>query len=81
MKSYILAFALLAIPGTAFGQTIDCSAFRHEPDGSWQVIKPTSIKTENGVISLNTGRFHTNPNSSAKMAGVDVAAELDRQCR
>ncbi len=78
-----LALAFLAIFGmgpSALGQTLDCTQFRHNEDGSWT---PISMRTVTGPGANGTtssgygGQIYVGPRV---FVGIDLATQLNRQC-
>ena len=60
------------------GQTVECSAFRHEADESWTALKTLPIQRQNEFAQIAAGtHFQT---GGPKIAGIDVAAMLSAPC-
>ncbi len=70
-----LALALLAIfyiGPSAQGQTLDCTQFRHNEDGSWTPISQLTVTS--GAYG---GQIYVGPRV---FASVDLATKLNQQC-
>lgn len=64
----------------AEGVVIHCSAYQHNPDGSWEVIARTMIKGPWGTMLLTPGaRFASG--EVVKIGGIDLVATLDARCK
>ncbi len=61
------------------GQSIQCSAFRHDADGSWVALQPLPIQRQNEFTQIATGVI-IRP-GGPKIVGLDVGAMLDAACR
>lgn len=60
------------------GQSVDCSGFRHEADGSWTALKSVPIQRQNEFTELASGTVLRS--GGPKISGLDVAAVLDAAC-
>ena len=61
------------------GQSIECSAFRHDADGSWVALQPLPVQRQNEFTQIAAGT--TIRPGGPKIAGLDVGAMLDAACR
>jgi hypothetical protein len=81
MRRLALAFlAILCIGPTALGQTLDCTQFRHNEDGSWTPISMLTVTGPgaNGATSSGyAGEIYVGPRV---FASIDLATKLNRQC-
>jgi hypothetical protein len=58
MRRLVLAFLAFCCMGlSALGQTLDCSKFRNNEDGSWTPISQFTITNQNGS-QVSMGREH-----------------------
>ena len=73
------AFLIIASAMCAEAQTVRCSAFLLEHDGSWRSFEPGAILGPNGdLIDVHTGqRFRRGRPSSSDF----IARVLDARCR
>ena len=60
------------------GQTIECSAFRHDADGSWVALQPLPVQRQNEFTQIAAGT--TIRPGGPKIVGLDVGAMLDAAC-
>ena len=60
------------------GQSVECSAFRHDPDGSWVALQPLPVQRQNEFTQIATGT--TIRSGGPKIAGLDVGAMLNAVC-
>jgi hypothetical protein len=79
MRTTLSILAVAAVVGlvpTAAGaqQTVHCSDFTRNPNGSWSALKPITL---NG-ISFGPGVAFT---AGVSFGGVDLASILNQQCR
>lgn len=80
----LLALASLSPSTTALARTVDCSAFRHQKDGSWIVAETTRLAGVEHGVSKSSGlapgeRFSRD--GKASMGGVNVFQIVERHCR
>ena len=78
MLKLLWPFAALCLAGfvpvgASAQQTLNCSDFKKNPDGSWSPVRPVTL---NGVtmgpgVSFNPG---------VSFGGVDLASILNKQC-
>lgn len=54
-----------------------CVDFTHNSDGSWSPLRPVTIQSGDTKATLQPG---VSFNTGVTLAGVDVAAELNRRC-
>jgi hypothetical protein len=73
MLPLIASEAIAQSPPPSTSQQLACSAFRHNPNGSWSSL--TSV-TFNGAAIGSGITF----NRGVSFGGVDLAAILDQQC-
>lgn len=62
---------------TATGAAAGCQDFQKNPDGSWTPLSQITITGPNGTIRMGSGVAFR---SGVAFGGVDLAANLDRQC-
>jgi len=62
----------------AEGVVIHCSAYRHNPDGSWDVIARTMLKGPWGTMLLTPGARFV---SGDVIGGINIVRTLDAQCK
>ena len=70
-----LAIALLTVLSMsipAVGQTLDCTQFRHNEDGSWAPISQLTVTS-----SPYGGQIYVGPRV---FVGIDLATKLNQQC-
>ncbi len=60
------------------GRSVECSAFRHDDDGSWVALQPLPIQRQNEFTQIATGVV-IRP-GGPKIVGLDVGAMLDAAC-
>jgi hypothetical protein len=73
MRRLALAFlAIFCIGPSALGETLDCTQFRHNEDGSWTPISQLTVTS-----SAYGGQIYVGPRV---FASIDVATKLNRQC-
>jgi hypothetical protein len=78
-----LALAFLAIfyiGPSALAQTLDCTQFRHNEDGSWTPISMLTVTGPgaNGATGSGYGgQIYVRPRV---FVGIDLATKLNRQC-
>lgn len=66
----------MAANGASDG-AIACSAFQRAANGSWTVLRPTTIQPQGVVISLAPGQTFA---KNQWVDGVEVTTVLDRNC-
>jgi len=76
----LFALILLAASTTAFAQdnvSIDCAAFQKQPNGSYRVISPTTVKIGNSTMQLSNTTFgpHT-----LNIGGADLYEAISHKC-
>ena len=59
-------------------QEFDCSRFVRNPDGTWAAKQPLELIGQNGRLRVPTG---LPLKRGQEFAGLDIAAQLDQQCR
>ena len=59
-------------------RTLNCIDFHRNPDGSWSTVRTVTITTRSGQVTLKPG-ISLRPGIS--FSDVDVAAQLDTQCK
>lgn len=67
------SMALCAATAAA-GEELSCLDFQRNPNGSWSPLKPVSI----GGVQMTPGVQFT---PGVSFSGIDLAAELNRQCK
>jgi hypothetical protein len=73
MRRLALAFsAIFCIGPAALGQTVDCTQFRHNEDGSWSPISMLTVTS-----SAYGGQIYVGPRA---FASKDLATKLNQQC-
>jgi hypothetical protein len=73
MTRLALAFsAIFCIGPAALGQTVDCTQFRHNEDGSWSPISMLTVTS-----SAYGGQIYVGPRV---FASKDLATKLNQQC-
>lgn len=60
------------------GQTVRCSAFRHDADGSWTSVADVPVQRQNEFTTLAAGT--TVKAGGQPVVGMDVGAVLDTVC-
>ena len=60
------------------GQSIECSAFKYNADGSWVALQPLPVQRQNEFTQIAAGT--TVRPGGPKIAGLDVGAMLDAVC-
>lgn len=60
------------------GQSVQCSAFKHDADGSWVALQPLPVQRQNEFTQIAAGT--TVHSGGPKIAGLDVGAMLDAAC-
>ena len=60
------------------GQSVECSAFRHDADGSWVALKPLPVQRQNEFTQIAAGT--TLRSGGPRIVGLDVGAMLDAAC-
>ena len=58
------------------GQSVECSAFRHDADGSWVALQPLPVQRQNEFTQIATGT--TIRSGGPKIAGLDVGRHARR---
>jgi len=64
--------AIFCIRPSALGQTLDCTQFRHNEDGSWTPISMLTVTS-----SAYGGQIYVGPRV---FASIDLATKLNQQC-
>lgn len=79
MKRLVLAFLAICGMGLSpLAQTIDCSNFRHNEDGSWTPVSQFTITNQNGSqVSMGPG---VSFRPGVQFSGIDLATLLNQQC-
>ncbi len=62
------------------GVFISCSAFKHNADGSWDVVAQTLVKGAWGTMTLNRGA-HFASGQPINIGGLDILAVLNTNCK
>jgi hypothetical protein len=75
-----LVFASGAADGASMPppRTLNCVDFHRNADGSWSTVRAVTITTRSGQVTLKPG-ISLRPGIS--FSDVDVAAQLDAQCK
>jgi hypothetical protein len=72
--------AIFCIGPSALGQTLDCTQFRHNEDGSWTPISMLTV-TGPGANSATSGGYGGQINVGPRVfVGIDLATKLNQQC-
>jgi hypothetical protein len=70
--------AALAVSSLTHAQSIDCSAFRRNADGTWSATRNAPLRGSDGTFEVEAGlSFHR----GVAFKGVDLVTVLDEQCR
>ncbi len=64
--------------GNLQGQSVECSAFKYNADGSWVALQPLPVQRQNEFTQIAAGT--TIRTGGPKIAGLDVGAMLDAAC-
>ena len=73
MRRLALVFLAIFCNGpSALGQTLDCTQFRHNEDGSWTPISQLTVTS--GAYG---GQIYVGPRV---FASIDLATKLNQQC-
>jgi hypothetical protein len=56
---------------------INCNDFRRGSDGSWTVLRPTTIEPQGAAMSLAPGQTFA---KNQWVGGIDLTTVLDRNC-
>ena len=77
MKRLVLAFLAFCCMGlSSQGQTLDCSKFRNNEDGSWTPISQFTITNQNGSqVSMGPGASFR---PGVQFSGIDLAKLLNQ---
>lgn len=80
MRFAIAGAFIFACAGSAYAQApkLNCAQFNHNPNGSWSPTVPVTISGPNGSVQIGPGASF---NPGAVMAGLDLAALLNEQCK
>jgi hypothetical protein len=73
---------LIGVPSMTMSQPkfeLDCSAFQKGTDGSWQVIKATTVRFGQSSVELKETKL-TN-NSGVRINGVRLVDYLNQNCK
>jgi hypothetical protein len=70
LANALLTVLSMSIP--AVGQTLDCTQFRHNEDGSWAPISQLTVTS-----SPYGGQIYVGPRM---LAGIDLTTKLNQQC-
>jgi hypothetical protein len=72
--------AIFCIGPSALGQTLDCTQFRHNEDGSWTPISMLTV-TGPGANSATSGGYGGQIYVGPRVfVGIDLATKLNQQC-
>ena len=90
MKRTLAAVVLIVMPGMAWAQQaaapaapgqndfeMSCALFHRNADGSWNAVRPMTLRPASGPIPLKTS-FKFRPGTL--FAGFDLAAQLESAC-
>jgi hypothetical protein len=58
-------------------ESVDCSAFRQNADGSWAVLRQTTVKFGNATVSLGPTTLRRN---AISVGGTDVVSVVEKAC-
>ncbi len=64
----------------AEGVVIDCSAYKHNADGSWEVVSRTMVKGPWGTMILTPGA-HFASGQPVNIGGIDILAVVSTNCK
>jgi hypothetical protein len=77
-KKLLLAMAVALLPVLpAMADTIPCSVFQKNPDGSWSAKQQITITGPNGQVTISPGVSYR---PGVAFMGIDLAAQLEQQC-
>ncbi len=81
MRKLALAVsAIFCIAPSALGQTLDCTQFRHNEDGSWTPISMLTV-TSPGANSATSGGYGGQIYVGPRVfVGIDLTTKLNQQC-